>query len=107
MASDTHSEIMARLQPLYDQAPERFLEFYHAVYLMCLELPEGARFRISDRCSAKSVALFRDIASLCIMEQPFDVSVGSLELSDDMECIKRTIGFRSSEKRFVPRSKRR
>ena len=47
--SETHSSIMARLMPLYEMAPERFMAFYDAVYLMCVDLPEGCRFRISDR----------------------------------------------------------
>lgn len=107
MPSDTHSEIMARLLPLYEQAPQRFLKFYDAVYLMCSELPEGARFRISDRCAPKSVDLFKDIAALCIIEQPFDIHVGQLEFSDDMEFIIRTTGFRSSLKQelFFPKKR--
>ena len=98
MPSDTHSEIMARLLPLYEQAPQRFLKFYDAVYLMCMELPEGSRFRISDRCAPKSVDLFKDIAALCIIEQPFDIYAGQLEFSDDMEFIIRKMGFKSSKK---------
>ena len=50
---ETHSCIMARLMPLYEMAPERFMAFYDAVYLMCVDLPEGCRFRISDRCREK------------------------------------------------------
>lgn len=107
MASDTHSEIMARLLPLYERAPERFIKFFDAVYLMCAELPEGTRFRISDRCAAKSMDLFRDIAALCIIEQPFNVSVGQLEFSDDMEWIIRKTGFRSSLKQGLHFSKKR
>lgn len=45
---------MARLMPLYEMAPERFMAFYDAVYLMCVDLPEGCRFRISDRCREKT-----------------------------------------------------
>lgn len=52
--SETHSSIMARLMPLYEMAPERFMAFYDAVYLMCVDLPEGCRFRISDRCREKT-----------------------------------------------------
>ena len=37
--SETHSSIMARLMPLYEMAPERFMAFYDAVYLMCVDLP--------------------------------------------------------------------
>ena len=33
---------MARLMPLYEMAPERFMAFYDAVYLMCVDLPEAA-----------------------------------------------------------------
>lgn len=40
--SETHSSIMARLMPLYEMAPERFMAFYDAVYLMCVDLPEAA-----------------------------------------------------------------
>lgn len=39
---ETHSSIMTRLIPLYEMAPERFMTFYDAVYLMCVDLPEGA-----------------------------------------------------------------
>ena len=53
--SETHSSIMARLMPLYEMAPERFMAFYDAVYLMCVDLPEGCRFRISDRCREKEL----------------------------------------------------
>ena len=55
--SETHSSIMARLMPLYEMAPERFMAFYDAVYLMCVDLPEGCRFRISDRCREKDLEL--------------------------------------------------
>ena len=58
--SETHSSIMARLMPLYEMAPERFMAFYDAVYLMCVDLPEGCRFRISDRCREKDLELFRE-----------------------------------------------
>ena len=44
--NDTHSDNMARLLPLYEMAPERFMAFYDAVYLMCIDLPEGEQFRI-------------------------------------------------------------
>lgn len=59
--NDTHSDIMARLMPLYEMAPERFMAFYDAVYLMCIDLPEGEQFRISDRCQEKDLKLFQDI----------------------------------------------
>jgi hypothetical protein len=68
--SETHSSIMARLMPLYEMAPERFMAFYDAVYLMCVDLPEGCRFRISDRCREKDLELFRDIVKTLIAEQP-------------------------------------
>lgn len=103
MESDTHSEIMARLLPLYEQAPQRFMKFYDAVYLMCMELPEGTRFRISDRCALKDVNLFQDIAALCIIEQTYDVRKGLLEFSDDMEWVIRTTGFRNSMKSLLSR----
>ena len=74
---------MTRILPLYEQAPERFMRFYNAVWLMCHELPEGGRFRIADRCAEKSVPLFRDIAALCIMDEPEDTGRGSLEFEDD------------------------
>lgn len=92
--TDTHSEIMARLMPLYEKAPERFLKFYDAVWLMCYDLPEGAQFRIADRCAAKSIPLFRDIVALCVMEEPYDIYKGRLELSDDMEIVRRGIGMK-------------
>ena len=65
--SETHSSIMARLMPLYEMAPERFMAFYDAVYLMCVDLPEGCRFRISDRCREKDLELFRDIVKTLIV----------------------------------------
>ena len=79
---------MTRLMPLYEQAPERFMKFYNAVWLMCHELPEGGRFRIADRCAEKSIPLFRDIAALCIMDEPGNIHRGSLEFEDD-EWIRR------------------
>ena len=78
--SETHSSIMARLMPLYEMAPERFMAFYDAVYLMCVDLPEGCRFRISDRCREKDLELFRDIVKTLIAEQPYDKYAGQLEL---------------------------
>ena len=93
--SETHSSIMARLMPLYEMAPERFMAFYDAVYLMCVDLPEGCRFRISDRC--------RDIVKTLIAEQPYDKYAGQLELSDDMEYVRRTTGFKPSGNRFIPK----
>ena len=39
--NETYSNIIARLVPLYDMAPQRFMAFYNAVYLMCIDLPEG------------------------------------------------------------------
>lgn len=89
--TDSHSEIMARLMPLYEQAPERFMRFYNAVWLMCHDLPEGARFRIADHCAEKSIPLFRDIVALCIMEDPFAPTGGMLEFEDDgMEWVRRS-----------------
>ena len=41
--SETHSSIMARLMPLYEMAPERFMAFYDAVYLMCVDDMEYVR----------------------------------------------------------------
>lgn len=92
--TDTYQEIMSRLMALYEKAPERFLRFYDAVWLMCHELPEGQQFRIADRCSSKSIPLFRDIVSICIMEEPWDDYKGILQLSDDQEYVCRSIGMR-------------
>jgi len=92
--TDTYQEIMSRLMTLYEKAPERFLRFYDAVWLMCYELPEGQQFRIADRCSPKSISLFRDIVSIYIMEQPWDDYKGTLQLSDDLEYVRRGIGMR-------------
>lgn len=100
---ETHSSIMARLMPLYEMAPERFMTFYDAVYLMCVDLPEGCRFRISDRCREKDLKLFRDIVKTLIAEQPYDKYAGQLELSDDMEYVRRTTGFKPSGNRFIPK----
>lgn len=85
---ETHSSIMARLMPLYEMTPERFMAFYDAVYLMCVDLPEGCQFRISDRCREKDLELFRDIVKTFIAEQPYDKYAGQLELSDDMEYVR-------------------
>lgn len=101
--SDTHSDIIARLMPLYEMAPERFMAFYDAVYLMCIDLPEGEQFRISDRCQEKDLKLFQDIVKILIAEQPYDVHIGQLELSDDVEYVRRTTGFSPSVNRFTPR----
>ena len=76
--NDTHSDIIARLMPLYEMAPERFMAFYDAVYL-----PVGVQFRISDRCQEIDLKLFQDIVKILIAEQPYDVHTGQLELSDD------------------------
>ncbi|MBU8972971.1 hypothetical protein [Bacteroides eggerthii] len=103
---DTYSNIMARLMPLYEMAPERFMAFYDAVYLICVDLPEGCRFRISDRCREKDLELFRDIVKTLISEQPYDKHTGQLELSDDMEYVQRTTGFKPSGNRFTPKQKR-
>ena len=83
--NEAYSNIIARLVPLYDMAPQRFMAFYNAVYLMCIDLPEGYRFRISDRCQGKDLALFRDIVKTLIAEQPYNKYMGQLELSDDMD----------------------
>ena len=104
--SETHSSIMARLMPLYEMAPERFMAFYDAVYLMCINLPEGEQFRISDRCQEKDLKLFQDIVKTFIAEQPYDVHTGQLELSDDMEYVRRTTGFRASVNRFTPKRRK-
>ncbi len=95
--SDTHEEIIKRLLPLYEKAPKRFMAFYNSVWLLCHDLPEGHSFRISDKCGVKSMNLFRDIVNLCIIEEPYDINKGELELSDDGEIVRRTIGFRPSE----------
>jgi len=65
---------------------------FHGVYLMCVDLPEGCQFRISDRCREKDLELFRDIVKTLIAEQPYDKYAGQLELSDDMEYVRRTTG---------------
>lgn len=104
--NDTYSDIMARLMPLYEMAPERFMAFYDAVYLMCIDLPEGELFRIADRCQEKDLKLFQDIVKIFIAEQPYDVHTGQLELSDDMEYVRRTTGFRTSVNRFTPKCRK-
>ncbi|RGT30756.1 hypothetical protein [Bacteroides clarus] len=105
--NEAYSNIIARLVPLYDMAPQRFMAFYNAVYLMCIDLPEGYRFRISDRCQGKDLALFRDIVKTLIAEQPYNKYMGQLELSDDMEYVRRTTGFKPSANRFIPRQGKR
>ncbi|ADV44357.1 hypothetical protein [Bacteroides helcogenes] len=104
---ETHSDIMARLMPLYEMSPGRFMAFYNAVYLMCIDLPEDCRFRISDRCQEKDLELFRNIVKLLIAEQPYDKYAGQLELSDDLEYVRRTTGFKPSGNRFSPKWNRR
>ena len=97
--TDSYQEIMARILPLYEQAPERFMKFYNTVYLMCHDLPEGGRFRISDRCAEKSIPLFRDIVALCIMDEPYDIYRGSLEFEDEaMEWVRRGFGMGNNRK---------
>ena len=95
--SDTHEEIIKRLLPLYEKAPKRFMAFYNSVWLLCHDLPEGQSFRIADKSGVQSMNLFRDIVNLCIIEEPYDINKGELELSDDGEIVRRTIGFRPSE----------
>lgn len=98
--TDSYQEIMARILPLYEQAPERFMRFYNAVWLMCHELPEGGRFRIADRCAEKSIPLFRDIAALCIMDEPYDVCKGTLEFEDEtMEWVHRGNAIKQPDKK--------
>ncbi len=92
--TDTYREIITRLLALREKAPERFMRFYNAVWLMCDELPDEQQFRIADRCAPKSIPLFRDIVSIYIMEQPWEKYRGLLELSDDMEWVRRGIGLR-------------
>lgn len=94
--TDTHEEIIQRLIPLQEKSHNRFMAFYHEVCALCHDLPEGQSFRISDKCNDKSKNLFRDIVALCIMEEPYDISKGELELSDDGEFVRRTVGFRPS-----------
>ena len=93
--NEAYSNIIARLVPLYDMAPQRFMAFYNAVYLMCIDLPEG------------DLALFRDIVKTLIAEQPYNKYMGQLELSDDMEYVRRTTGFKPSANRFIPRQGKR
>ena len=85
---------MTRLLALHEKAPDRFMRFYNAVWQMCDALPNGQQFRIADRCAEKAIALFRDIVSIYIMEQPWDKYKGLLQLSDDMEWVRRSIGMR-------------
>lgn len=85
---------MTRLLALHEKAPDRFMRFYNAVWQMCDDLPNGQQFRIADRCAEKAIALFRDIVSIYIMEQPWDKYKGLLQLSDDMEWVRRSIGMR-------------
>lgn len=92
--TDTYGEIMTRLLALHEKAPDRFMRFYNAVWQMCDDLPNGQQFRIADRCAEKAIALFRDIVSIYIMEQPWDKYKGLLQLSDDMEWVRRSIGMR-------------
>ena len=85
---------MTRLLALREKAPDRFMRFYNAVWLMCDELPDRQQFRIADRCASKAIPLFRDIVSIYIMEQPWDKYKGLLQLTDDMEWVRRGIGMR-------------
>lgn len=104
--TETHADIIARLLPLYEMSPKRFMSFYDAVYLMCINLPEGEQFRISDRCQEKDLKLFQDIVKIFIAEQPYDTHTGQLELSDDMEYVRRTTGFKASVNRFTLKRKK-
>ena len=67
------SEVMKRLLALHDKNPERFMAFYHAVTVMIAELPEGGSFHIADRCSAKSIDVFRDVAFIVKCEEGYNV----------------------------------
>lgn len=98
--TDTYEEIIHRLLPLQEKNHNRFMAFYYKVCELCKELPEGQSFRISDKCNEKSKDLFRDIVALCIMEEPYDISKGELELSDDGESVRRTVGFIPSKELF-------
>lgn len=112
----THKEILKEIMPLYQQNPERFMRFYHAVNNIIATIPEGQSIRIDEHCNPSSRDLFIKIASLWIIGETIWKTVYDdfLEFSDDYTTIRHVPRFipvtnwqhqysnRKKEKQFNP-----
>lgn len=100
----SYTELMQEIMPIYHSDPERFLRFYHAVYLKLATLPIGGHIVIDKICKPQHIELFKKVTSLCIIEElnRKEVTDDLLEFSDDKKVIYRRPGWMpyKSRKRF-------
>lgn len=91
----SYAELMQALMPVYHSDPERFLKFYHAVYLKLVTLPIGSCILIDKICKPENNELFKKVASVCIIEElnRKKVTDDLLEFSDDRQMICRKPGW--------------
>lgn len=97
----SYTELMQEIMPVFLSDPERFLRFYHAVYLKLVTLPIGGRIVIDKICKPQHLELFKKVASLCIIEElnRKEVIDDWLEFSDDRKVICRKPGWMSHKPR--------
>lgn len=93
--SPSYTELMQEVMPVYHSDPERFLRFYHAVYLKLATLPVGGCIVIDKACKPQNIELFMKTASLCIIEEVNrkEAADDFLEFSDDKRTIYRKPGW--------------
>lgn len=91
----SYTELLQELMPIYEANTERFLKFYHAVYLKLITLPIGSCIIIDKICKPENNELFKKVASLCIIEElnRKKVTDDLLEFSDDRRMICRKPGW--------------
>lgn len=84
--------------PLYEDAPDRFMRFYNAVYLLLCSIPENGTLKIADHCAPSSYDIFIKCACLCIMEERLycNVKDALLEFDEEYLDIHRGRSFKNS-----------
>lgn len=99
MMPRSYSEILAKVEPIYEAQPERFTKFYDRITVLLNDLKPGTSILIAEHCTPRSLELFMDVAEMVIIEDLMhrDAMDGVLEFSDDRKSIRRTEVYRPSK----------
>lgn len=102
MMPRSYSEILAKIEPIYEAQPERFTKFYNQITVLLNDLKPGKSILIAEHCTPRSLELFMDVAEMIIIEDLMhrDAMDGVLEFSHDRKSIRRSESFRPSKNLF-------
>ena len=102
MMPRSYSEILAKIEPIYEAQPERFTKFYNQITVLLNDLKPGKSILIAEHCTPRSLELFMDVAEMIIIEDLMhrDATDGVLEFSHDRKSIRRTESFKPSKSLF-------